>query len=170
MAKLCDKPDLNFAACGQLCTACKLCGSFASDTSGVKFIAKPWTTQHLQFSSRSASHHTSLPCPSHLHPSVRLHNTGLCKGNTVSAYWEYSLILLRTQNMEHSGLHLKDVSVFPFLNSTLGVSFLASWVSYWGMRSEAAATCPDIQLQQQGFKGKDLKAPQPAFVLPSKPG
>lgn len=38
------------------------------------------------------------------------------------------------------------------------------------MRSEAAATCPNIQLQQQDFEGKDLKAPQPAFILPSEPG
>lgn len=26
--------------------------------------------------------HTSLPCPSHLHPSVRLHNAGLWKERT----------------------------------------------------------------------------------------
>jgi len=44
------------------------------------------------------SPHTSLPCPSHLHPSVRLHNAGLWKERTEVLTETHCLVLLRMPN------------------------------------------------------------------------
>lgn len=52
------------------------------------------TPRELPLSVLCASLRTSLPCPSHLHPSVRLHNTGLWKEKTELLTETYSLSLL----------------------------------------------------------------------------
>lgn len=89
--------------------------------------------RELPLSVLCASLHTSLPCPSHLHPSVRLHNTGLWKEKTEIFTETYSLILLR---MTECGaywfvLHdLLDVSIFPFPNPAPVIQLLACSVSY----------------------------------------
>lgn len=98
------------------------------------YFYKHQTTQHLQFSPEElassalrASLHTSLPCPSHLHPSVRLHDTGLWKERTEVLTESHCLSSLRLS--EHGAywfVHydLLDVSITPSPASARLHSFL----------------------------------------------
>lgn len=111
--------DLNFAACGQLHTACKLCGSFASDTK--------WGQVHCQALHSTAFTALLQECiPSYLFAlsfssssisSFTQHRA--LQGKHRNAHWEYSLILLRTQNMEGSGLYLKTSWMFQYFPSQI---------------------------------------------------
>ena len=110
-----------------------------------------------------ASLHTSLPCPSHLHPSVRLHNTGLWKEKTEVLTERYSLILLRI-------VRIWSLLVCTFWPPGLQTPLLLYSFLLVPSAAEAWGVKPLLYTQAHSynkcdFRGKELRASSPSACL-----
>lgn len=115
-----------------------------------------------------ASLHTSLPCPSHLHPSVRLHNTGIWKEKTEVLTETYSLILLRMSEYGAYWFVLMTSWMFQYSLSQTPL-LLCSFLLVLSA-TEAREVKPLLYAQTYSYnkhdsRGKELKASSPSACL-----
>lgn len=100
-----------------------------------------------------ASLHTSLPCPSHLHPSVRLHNTGLWRKRQKYLVRHIPWSCWGCQNMELTGLCFMTSWMFqssPSQTLLLFCSFLLlSATEAWEVKPSQHTATTNVTLERK---------------------